>query len=118
MDEINSMLYESKINPLWKMIQEGKPRSGKSIGIIKDTVEFERTVNMLKERGYKVKTINLTKSKCGWFNPITGESSYIKELKEKAKKAIKSKKYRKAYRLLSRAKKLQKRFKKSTLCIM
>jgi len=107
MDEFNSMFYESRISPIWENIHEGKPRSGKSFNIIKDTVELERTVNMLKESGYQIKMINLNnyKKKYSTFNPTIQEK--ISKIKEKAKRAIAEKKYSKAYKLLGKIKKLK-----------
>lgn len=61
---------------------------------------------MAKMFGAEIVKVDLSKSKRGWINPFTGESNLTEELKEKAKKAIKSRKYKKAYRLLRKIKKL------------
>lgn len=88
--------------------------------ILRESLNGVTTVILDPEDEYKklaeilngnVVQIDLSNSKGCWINPFTGENSYIEELKEKAKSAIKIKNYRKAYRLLHRAKKLQKRFK-------
>lgn len=67
----------------------------------------------------RIVNIDTTKSKGGWFNPLTGEfgsyddktknvDSLIEKLNTKSEEALKNKNYGKAYRLLSKVKKLNK----------
>lgn len=78
------------------------------IDVVDPEGEYTKLVEML---GRKIVNIDSSKSKLGWINPVTGESSHTEKLRKRAKKAIKSRKYRKAYRLLRKVKEL-------TLCTM
>lgn len=78
---------------------------GPGIKVIIADVEGEYK-DLAKMFGAEIVKVDLSKSKRGWINPFTGESNLTEELKEKAKKAIKSRKYKKAYRLLRKIKKL------------
>jgi hypothetical protein len=74
----------------------------KSFDIEKST---DINVKKLQEMGYEVKLINLSDCKSTKWNPII--ESNILRLKSKAEKALKEKKYIKAYKLLAKSKNLK-----------
>lgn len=82
-------------------------KDGSKIVVIDPLKEYEEIAKMFKG---KIVTFDMSKHKGGWFNPLTGESSYTEKLKKQADQAIKNKKYGKAYRLLGKLKRLQKQF--------
>lgn len=90
-----------------KSLEPGKIGEGNKIVIIDPEDKYKNLAKILEG---EIINIDLSKSKCGWINPFTGESSRTEKLKEKAKKAIKSRKYKKAYRLLKKVKKLTKAY--------
>ncbi|NFN06098.1 hypothetical protein FDB50_15445 [Clostridium botulinum] len=80
-------------------------RSGEIKVIIADPEEeYKKLAEML---GGEIVNIDLSKNKCGWINPFTIETNSTEKLRTRAKKAIKSRKYKKAYKLLRKVKELQ-----------
>ncbi|WP_270545608.1 hypothetical protein [Clostridium butyricum] len=90
------------MNELYEIFKKSR-KSGEIKLIIADSEEYKELKKML---GGKIVNVDLSKTKFGWINPLTGESNRTEELRKRAKVAIKSKKYRKAYRLLRRVKEL------------
>jgi len=82
-------------------------KNNHNIIIIDPLKEYEEIAKRLEGR---LITIDMSKSRSGWINPFTGESSYTEKLKKQADEAIKDKNYGKAYRLLGKLKRLKKQF--------
>lgn len=97
------MILENEFNEKKQNLRKFLDEEKISIEVVDPEGEYTKLVEML---GGKIVNIDASKGKPGWINPVTGESSHTEELRNRAKKAIKSRKYRKAYRLLRKAKAL------------